>query len=142
MGFFVSASGSQVAGLSLESLLEQPYVKYSEVGAGVSNNVPYTGAVTATIDIGTWEGVHGDLLNTSDYSSLDGGNPPLGPKLEVFLYAFGSGGSAIPLKVELEFEAVFTIPKLTVPSLLRPPTKTPTPAPERKEEDGVKGWFG
>jgi hypothetical protein len=118
-GFLVSATGSQATGFSnVDTLLEQPYVKYSGVPAGQANVVAFPGSITATLPSRPWLGLRGtDVLFQNDYSGDASAGPLNTFYAEVFMSAInGSDPGSVPFRVELEFDAVFFSPKITLPS--------------------------
>ena len=118
-GFLVSKSGSQVSGFSnVDQLCEQPYVKYAGVAAGVSNAIAFPGSVSAALPSKPWLGLRSDDLLFSDEYAGDGSTGPTETfKAEVFLANInGNDPGAVPFRVEIEFDAVFYMPKITLPS--------------------------
>lgn len=117
-GYLVSKSGSQVTGFSsLETLLEEPYVKYAQVGSGLSQTTPFPGALSATIPSAPWLGVSDLLLRGPDYAGSGAAGPTETFYLEAFLGAInGNDPGSSPFRIELEFDAVFFMPKITLPS--------------------------
>lgn len=117
-GFLVSKSGSQVSGFSsLETLLEEPYCKYAQVGTGLQQTQPFPGSLSATLHSGPWLGVQRQLLRSDEYSGDASAGPVETFKLEAFLGNInGNDPGSCPFRVELEFAAVFYMPKITLPS--------------------------
>ena len=117
MGFLVSASGGQVAGFSsLDTLLEQPFVKYSTVPAGLLQNTIQNG-LTARIRTSDWLDVKEDAQAVEGYYGTGGTNPANDVRIEFFLSNIdGNDPGAQPFLVELEYDATFFDPKITLPS--------------------------
>ena len=117
MGFLVSASGAQVSGFSsLETLLEEPFVKYSTTPVGLLQNTISNG-LTAQIRSRDWLDVKDDVLESEDYYGTSGANPSQDVSVEFFLGAIdGNDPGAQPFLIELEYDAVFFNPKITLPS--------------------------
>lgn len=118
-GFLVSKTGSLVAGLNPNTLLEQPYVKYSDAGAGLANSTSLGGSLTATLPSVGWLGVNTSVLMSPDYSGDDSAGPALAQDFRVEFFVTNIAGNdpgSIPFKVEVEYDAVFYEPKITLPS--------------------------
>jgi hypothetical protein len=116
-GFLVSKSGSQVTGLNPETIMEQPYVKYSNVPAGQANLTPFPGSLRARVQSSAWLGVNNAILKTPDYSGDGGTGPTTTFYIEVFAGTInGNDPGAVIFRVEMTFDAVFYEPKITVPS--------------------------
>ena len=116
-GFLVSAAGSQVSGFtSLDTLLEQPFVKYSTTPSGLLQNTIANG-LTAQVRSRDWLDVKEDVLESEDYYGTAGANPSQDVSVEFFLGAIdGNDPGAQPYLVELEYDVVFFNPKITLPS--------------------------
>jgi hypothetical protein len=117
-GFLVSKSGSQVTGFSsLDTLLEEPYVKYAQVGTGLAQIQPFPASLSASLSSAPWLGVNPLLLRSDEYSGDGSVGPTETFKVEAFLGAInGNDPGSCPFRVEMEFDAVFFMPKITLPS--------------------------
>jgi hypothetical protein len=121
-GFLVSKSGSQVTGFSgVEYIMEQPFVRYADTGAGISNGAAnaFPGSLTAALPSGPWLGVNNSVLRSQDYHGDVGANPAAAEdfRLECFAGAMaGNDPGAVPFKCEIVYDAVFMLPKITLPS--------------------------
>ena len=117
-GFLVSKSGSQVSGFSsLETLLEEPYCKYALVGSGLGQTTPFPGYLTARLPSAPWLGVSNQLLRSNEYAGSGAAGPVDTFHLEAFLGAInGNDPGSCPFRIELEFDCVFFMPKITLPS--------------------------
>lgn len=133
-GFLVTAAGSQVSGFSnIDTLLEQPYVKYSRVSAGQGNLNAFPGALTAKIPCSPWLGTNNKELFLDSYSSSDGASPSKTIYLETFFGNInGNDPGSVPFRIEIEFNAAFFSPKITLPSFAVEEEK-----PEEKDPDLV-----
>ncbi len=118
-GFLVSQTGGLVSGLSPDSLLEQPYVKYSDVPAGLANTSALMGSLTASVPSTAWLGVSKQILMSQLYSGDASAGPSFAEDVRVEFFMTNIGGNdpgSVPFKLELEFSAVFYEPKITLPS--------------------------
>ncbi len=118
-GFLISSRGSQVSGLNSVSLAEQPYVKYSTAPPTISNGLGSALELKASLRSAPWLGVRPDLLFSSDYTGDDISGPSAinDYRCEFFVSAIaGNDPGAAIFRIELEYDAVFIEPKLTLPS--------------------------
>ncbi len=118
-GFLVSKTGSLVAGFNTNTLLEQPYVKYSDAGAGLANTSAAAGSLTATLPSTGWLAVNKAVLESTDYSGDDSAGPALAQDFRIEFFVANIAGNdpgSIPFKVELEYDSMFFEPKITLPS--------------------------
>jgi hypothetical protein len=115
-GFFISQTGADVSpSTPFTQLAEQPYVKYSQVSAGVGFS-PYA-ELDARIPIDKWLGVQRptDLLAEQDYSGTAAANPSRNIFAECFATEPLGQTVANPgyYKVELTYGVWFDLPRQT-----------------------------
>ncbi len=116
-GFLVSAAGSLVAGFtSIETLAEQPFVKYSTTPSGLLQNT-IANSLRVTTDSAPWLGVSGNVLHSEGYYGDNSNNPVEDYFVEVFLASIdGNDPGVQPFLIELEYDVVFFNALPTLPS--------------------------
>jgi hypothetical protein len=122
-GFLISKSGAEVTGFSSPgALMEQPYCKYLDSGSSNGVAAMLSPALTATVPSLPWLGmqegkVDREILFSDGFSADISSAPAEDVYSEFWCWAVnGNDPIANPFKVELEYDAVFFQPKVTLPS--------------------------
>lgn len=118
-GMVFTRTSGMLSGSNPTELMEQPYSVYADFPAGLGSFAGPSPALTASTLSREWTGVDEKTLRIFEYGGDSSSGPNLGWDYMVNLWAGSIDGNdpgSLIFKVEIEYDAVFYEPQLTLSS--------------------------